>query len=99
VTPETLPAPAIGIITQKITTATKAIGTVAASNAEVDHRGAMIGVMSRADIAATMDGGAVDAPSDASEMRSVRAVPACQRRFENHMLKVSNTISYWPVPA
>lgn len=57
-------------------TAMKATGTVAASIAEFDHRGAITGVMSIAEIAATIDGGADDTPRDASEMSSVRVVPA-----------------------
>lgn len=76
VTPETVPAPAMGIITQNTITATNATGTVAASSAEFDHRGAMMGVMSSAEIAATMDGGAVDAPRDDSEISRVKVVPA-----------------------
>jgi hypothetical protein len=76
VMPETFPAPAIGMITQKIIVAMTATGTVAASMAELDHLGAMTGVISRAEIAATMDGGAEDVPNDASDISSVKPVPA-----------------------
>jgi hypothetical protein len=66
----------MGMITQKTITAMTATGTVAASIAEVDHLGAMIGAMSSAEIAATIAGGADDVPSDASDISSVSVVPA-----------------------
>lgn len=73
--PAARPAPAIGRITQNTSTPTAASGTVEASTALDDHRGAMTGARRAVERMAAMAPAADEAPSAISEKSSVSAVP------------------------